>query len=82
MEPKVFLLAECQSKTDGNSACSAPSHRSGWSPGMARRSISFRSSGRSAVAPLIFSRWICSHPAALAWAPWLLRSWASVTTQA
>jgi hypothetical protein len=48
----------------------------------ARAAISFRSCGRSAVVPVIFSRNTFSHPAALSWASWLVRSCASVETRA
>jgi NADPH-dependent curcumin reductase CurA len=34
------------------------------------------------VVPVIFSRNTFSHPAALNWASWLVRSWASVETRA
>ena len=44
--------------------------------------MSFLSWGRSAVAPLIFSRTMVAHPAALSWATWLVRSWASVEMRA
>lgn len=44
--------------------------------------ISFLNCGLSTVALLIFSRKIFSHPAALSWASWLVRSWVSVVSRA
>ena len=44
--------------------------------------ISLPSSGRSAVVPVIFSRNIFPHPAALSCLTWPLSSWAAVETRA
>jgi hypothetical protein len=51
------------------------------SPG-ARAFISFPSCGRSAAVPIIFSRNIFSHPAALSWRTCPVSSWAAVETRA
>jgi hypothetical protein len=51
------------------------------SPGVSRF-ISLASCGRSAVVPMIFSRNVFSHPAALDWVTWPLSSWAAVETRA
>src|ERR1700730_11503265 len=44
--------------------------------------INLPSGGRSAVVPVIFSRNIFLHPAALSWRTWPLSSWAAVETRA